>query len=299
MVIVDYKAGQLANRLFQFSYFFTNAKEYRYKLINPCFEEYAGFFNLKSSNEFKGNIRTNFSGNVAIDNFITKKIETLRRYAKKKKGAAWLYEFHNIKKIYDQHYKEFDLNNPDFIKKAKKKIVFARGWNYRDHLHLKKYSDIIREVFTPKKIYAEQVNAVIKECKKNVSDILIGVHIRRGDYKNFFDGRWYFEDEVYFNQMDLLNKKLGRDGKRIVFLICSNQKINVENFKGLTVEFKSRHMIIDLYSLAGCDYILGPPSTFTMWASFYGKVPLNIIKHAKQPLDMFNFKVMSGVESFF
>ena len=30
----------------------------------------------------------------------------------------------------------------------------------------------------------------------------------------------------------------------------------------------------DLYALAGCDLLIGPPSTFTQWASFYGKVPL-------------------------
>ena len=29
----------------------------------------------------------------------------------------------------------------------------------------------------------------------------------------------------------------------------------------------------DLYSLAACDYIIGPPSTYTQWASFYGQVP--------------------------
>jgi hypothetical protein len=31
----------------------------------------------------------------------------------------------------------------------------------------------------------------------------------------------------------------------------------------------------DLYSLARCDYLLGPPSTFSLWASFYGNVPLH------------------------
>ena len=30
----------------------------------------------------------------------------------------------------------------------------------------------------------------------------------------------------------------------------------------------------DLYALARCDYIFGPVSTFSQWASFYGDKPL-------------------------
>ena len=29
----------------------------------------------------------------------------------------------------------------------------------------------------------------------------------------------------------------------------------------------------DLHALAGCDYLIGPPSTFGAWASFHGDVP--------------------------
>jgi len=29
-----------------------------------------------------------------------------------------------------------------------------------------------------------------------------------------------------------------------------------------------------IFSFAKCDYIVGPPSTFTSWASFYGDVPV-------------------------
>jgi hypothetical protein len=31
---------------------------------------------------------------------------------------------------------------------------------------------------------------------------------------------------------------------------------------------------VDLYSLARCDYVFGPPSTYSQWASFYGNKPL-------------------------
>ena len=43
------------------------------------------------------------------------------------------------------------------------------------------------------------------------------------------------------------------------------------------VRAASRHFITDLYCMASCDGIIGPPSTFSQWASFYGKVPLSFI----------------------
>jgi hypothetical protein len=42
----------------------------------------------------------------------------------------------------------------------------------------------------------------------------------------------------------------------------------------LNVTWGSGHLVEDMYAFAGCDYLVGPPSTFTTWASFYGQVPL-------------------------
>ncbi|HAX17707.1 MAG TPA: hypothetical protein DCY00_03825 [Actinobacteria bacterium] len=50
------------------------------------------------------------------------------------------------------------------------------------------------------------------------------------------------------------------------------------------------HFIEDLYSLALCDYIFGPPSTFSMWASFYGEVPLRFITNPDTDLSLDKFK---------
>jgi hypothetical protein len=64
--------------------------------------------------------------------------------------------------------------------------------------------------------------------------------------------------------------------KTVAFLICSDENYHAETevFAGLPVYFGTGHMIEDLYSLAQCDYLIGPPSTYSMWASFYGRVPM-------------------------
>jgi hypothetical protein len=42
----------------------------------------------------------------------------------------------------------------------------------------------------------------------------------------------------------------------------------------------------DLYAFAGCDLLVGPPSTFTAWAAFYGEVPLLHVEDPRAPLSL-------------
>lgn len=45
-----------------------------------------------------------------------------------------------------------------------------------------------------------------------------------------------------------------------------------------------------MYLLARCDYIIDPPSTYTMWASFYGNVPLYMITDPTQSILLDSFQ---------
>ena len=47
-----------------------------------------------------------------------------------------------------------------------------------------------------------------------------------------------------------------------------------------------------MYSLAECDYIVGPPSTFSTWASFYGNVPIYRITDPSAEFSIADFKVL-------
>ena len=42
----------------------------------------------------------------------------------------------------------------------------------------------------------------------------------------------------------------------------------------------------DLHLMSRCEFIIGPPSTFSLWASFMGQVPLCIVRDARQPPDL-------------
>jgi len=184
---------------------------------------------------------------------------------------------------------EFNLNNPNLQKLIKeKKFVFIRGWLNRDFENVERYSTEIRDYFRPQKKFQETVDNFINNIRGQ-GDILIGIHIRRGDYKLFRGGLFFYKNEIYKRFMQSIVEEYPQ--KDVQFMICSDESLNYDDFSGFSITFGLNHELLDLYSLAQCDYILGPPSTYTMWASYYGRVPLFMISDPKSDVSMQNFSI--------
>ena len=108
--------------------------------------------------------------------------------------------------------------------------------------------------------------------RRNSSEVVIGLHIRRGDYKNFLGGKYYYTLEQYGRVMHKVEGYFEKE--KIRWLICSNEFIDLGYFSGFDTIKGNGQIVEDMYAFAACDYIVGPPSTYTGWASFYGKKPL-------------------------
>ena len=66
--------------------------------------------------------------------------------------------------------------------------------------------------------------------------------------------------------------------KKVCFFIASNEQIPQEMFQGLHCScIDNANAATDLYALSLCDRLVGPPSTFSRWASFVNHVPLYFI----------------------
>lgn len=272
MIIVNYRAGQLANRLFHFSHFIANSKSFSYKLIYPFFQEYLEFFELDDADFQSGRIKLNYTSVRFLNRKLQKLINSLDKKQRTGKLFGGLLEFHEIGEN-DIEDLSFDMRAPDFAAKANHKVLITKGWMYRDQESLDYYADRIRAIFTPRETYRELVQSEIEQLRKK-DEIIIGVHIRRGDYKEFENGKWFYGDDVYSRNMKRIEEICRGKGKSCTFFIASNEEVCLQNFDGLNVYWKERHFITDLYCLANCDYLIGPPSTYSMWAAFYGKIPL-------------------------
>lgn len=103
--------------------------------------------------------------------------------------------------------------------------------------------------------------------------LVIGVHIRRGDYKTWRNGRYYFSDATYLDYMLKVQALLG-DERKVVFFICSNEHFLLDNFGGVACfTIPDNSATQDLYALSKCDYLIGPLSSFTSWVSLLYQIP--------------------------
>lgn len=159
----------------------------------------------------------------------------------------------------------------------------TKGWSTRtDTRYLAQTKKELQRIFRPKDSIMNKAEEIIGKIKQT-SDIVVGVHIRRGDYATWNDGRFYYELEDYHRFM--LRVKELYQGQRVSFFISSNEDFELDIFTDcdcLRFDKEPSGAILDLYSLSVCDLIMGPVSSYSRWASFIGEVPLCFLETKDQ-----------------
>ena len=159
----------------------------------------------------------------------------------------------------------------------------TKGWQTRtDIRYLKQTLPELKHIFRPKDKIMNKAEGLIKEMKQT-SELVVGVHIRRGDYATWNNGRFFYELEDY-HQFMLRIKQLNKD-RRVSFFICSNEDFSLDIFKDCECRRFGKEpsgAILDLYTLSLCDRIIGPFSSYSRWASFIGEVPLCFLESKEQ-----------------
>jgi len=290
MVIIGNKSGQLANRLFVFAHFVGNARQYGYQLANPSFYDYAPYFD-----QLRGDFFCRYpaqcsplAGCRALQGAYFRTLATLVKLKKKlgfKGETLGLFEL-------PAGSDDYLIDSPEFIRirEAARNLV-VKGWTFRDEGNLARHAEEVRRFFQPVAAHAANVSRLMETARQGC-DLLVGVHIRQGDYRTWQDGRYFYETGQYAEIMR--NCLALADGRRIKFLVCSNAPQDETLFQGLPYLMGNDHPLEDLYSFARCDLLIGPPSTYTMWASFYGSVPLFVVKSPGEPVLAEGFKVCTG-----
>ena len=152
------------------------------------------------------------------------------------------------------------------------KVEFVSGKDIIfNHQYYPSIWEDIKPLFSPKKEITDKYDKIFAELRNDRTSPIIGVHIRRGDYKQFCGGKFYYTDSEY---MGFMKQICGLFGKSTRFFISTNEKIHLEGFCDFDiVKIPTTKPAEDMYCLSKCDYIIGPYSSFSAWASFYGNVP--------------------------
>ena len=153
-------------------------------------------------------------------------------------------------------------------------LTIVHGWTeLRDFEAMKKWGDNLRVYF----------NHGIHGVARKGSEVVVAIHKRRGDYRTWQGGKYFYGDGVWDRVMKEMEEEIkvkargeGEDGVKVRFEIFSDE--NAE-----------RSAEEDQEMMSHCDYIIGPPSTFSTWASFMGKVPLLHLMSADQTVRLSEF----------
>jgi hypothetical protein len=269
LFIITGKAGQLGNRLFFSSYVMSLAAKLGGRVLNPSFMDFAGEF-TGTREDFLGRWPARTS--MFRARWIAKVAGSVMNFALRIANRLRL-TFPGVKilGLHEGRTADYRLDNDAFLDSLRAaRLVFIGGWLELKHVRFEQ-PDAIRAHFTPVERHRAAVTDLISRTRATC-DVLIGVHIRQGDYAGFLGGRYFFPTEAYVRAMK--NAAALFPGRRVGFLICSNTPQSISDPELPRIARGTGNAIEDMYSLAECDYLIGPPSTYSLWASFFGKVPL-------------------------
>lgn len=167
---------------------------------------------------------------------------------------------------------------PELVRLNRAWLCTLRVWRLRSKTRIHDYRALIREVFTPRQSILEAGRQAIASLD---CDVVIGVHIRWGDYKTAAPDL-YYDATVYRERM--IEARALFPGKRVGFIVCTEEGRDIEELSDLACVFPKANAVTDLYALAQCDYLIATSSTFSTWASYWGEVGLYTIADRLKPI---------------
>ena len=187
-----------------------------------------------------------------------------------------------------------------------KRMMVVTGWEAHWYDLFLKYKSEILELFAFRPEIEEKVveamnhgdsPPVIRSQSSLLTEgtvpMILGVHIRRGDYATFYNGKFFFSDEQY---VGVIRRFLAlHPDKQVRVFICGNDpKLDKDYYRrelpACEVVFPDGNPGEDLCLLSHCDYLIGAPSTFSLVAAMYHDRPLYWMMDADAPLSESSFR---------
>jgi hypothetical protein len=275
IVVLTDKTGDLGNRLFRFARFY-NSKPRGIWLIDLTLYQFAYLYSPRSMV-----IRLGFFLLRLLDN---------KRYADLVYWMGrrpWVAEI-KVPDDIQSHAPLAEFYN--LVESCRRRVVMVRG----NTLYLRTTEaepgtiGRLRDTFRLKCKHRKKVARKLAPFRS--TGPLVGVHLRRRDYRTFVGGKFFYEDDVYRDAISRLDA--GWEGPETPqFILVCEEPIETKNFKisGVTF-FGPGSVCFDQALLAACDFIFGPPSTFSGWVSFLHGVPRAEIRKAKQLISWADFR---------
>ena len=267
LLVISRRIGRLANHLLIYSHCIGAGLEHGFDVANPVMGKYADYFpNCRD-------LFCRFPATRTPPAFGRPGRETVVRAAEYYARALhWRRQRgSDVGLLRIGREDAVDLDSPEFLERLRRHgTLFIWDWFFRSADACERHAAAIRRHLTPWKRHMDSVRAVVEPVRER-DRFLIGVHIRQGDYASFKGGAYFFTHHQYRQAIDRV-RELYSD-RELTFLVSSDAPVPDHLFADLDIVRPPGQELEDLYCLAACDRLIGPPSTYAKWASFYGDVP--------------------------
>jgi hypothetical protein len=285
LVVLCDRPGQLGNLLIVFTHFAALALERNLQIVNPAFSPYKHYFEGTHScqvacfntNQALSRLRLSYA-------FANSMFRIVRR--------ASFEVPHFLKAIPLDWNQSLDLDQPVNQDRFNCQINVVGGWLFRCDFLVSKYKPQLARFFLPLKEYREEAMIHIARARQNASaSLLIGIHIRHGDYKEFQGGRFYYPLSFY---RSLIQSLRDQHPATLAFVVVSDQPLSYEYFDDPNVYLSNSSELVDMIILSLCDGVIGPPSTFSHYSScIWGNSNLHHLEHDEIQIPQAFFDSMS------
>lgn len=280
MILVPVPPGQLGNQLFSIAHLAAASLETGMRCSFPCFGYPLEHFPAINSNE---NLRVT-QRPKSLEKIASFFYRGLRRTLP---SSPW----HLSTVHHDPPF--IDIASLEFSRAAKNRVVICEGFGFRAIDALARHRAAVSEILRLSPGISEKADAFLNVIRGDSKTLVFGFHIRRGDYRSYCGGRYCFSDDDWTRWIRQCRQMALDAGKRFQGLTFSNEPVDQIIADHDDVAAGPGGVFDDLAVLSKCDYLLGPPSTYSGWASFSGVRPMMVIEDTGQQCAPDRFQVVN------
>jgi hypothetical protein len=277
-IILQHNGDELGSQLWNYVSIYAYSLSRGYACVNPSFFEYNHYFkHLKIGNPFISFFFSFLFAQSKHHRSTDLYIKILRFFYKiyvyliRKTQVKRLYAIgRNVK--YGIQYLPPTQESRKINQLEKKGTIYFDGHLFRNPFGLDQYRNEIVNFFAPSDSIQKSVRTKLVSLRNKYNHV-VGVHVRQSDFREFKRGKYFVDQGHMRHYIDEFIDIHKINSKKTVFYIASDSDIDEKFFKGLNYELGDINPAIDLFTLSGCDVILGPDSRFSSFASYYGNIP--------------------------
>ncbi len=191
--------------------------------------------------------------------------------------------------------------DPTFYLSSLEKIgsIELKGFHFSSEDLVIKHREKILNILEFRRDHIAPTHDRLIETRRR-SQILLGVHIRHNDFKDFYSGKYFVPTADFLYGIQRV-KELVPDPQQVAVVLCSDDQTVLSDIQANNPDYilPRGNIAQDMYALSQCDYLIGPKATsMSTWAAYYGNNQLFQISQNRNIETIDDFRKIKRLEPF-